>query len=105
PLLMAHGGLCDRFAWYFVVPLLARKFTVYTFDRRGRGASGDTPPYAAEREREDIAAILRAIGEPVHLLGHSAGGILALQTAERTRDLLSLILYEPGYIVDGAREY
>src|SRR5208283_2740107 len=87
PLLMAHGGLCDRFAWYFVVPLLARKFTVYTFDRRGRGASGDTPPYAAEREREDIAAILGAIGEPVHLLGHSAGGILALQIAERTRDL------------------
>ena len=105
PLLMAHGGLCDRFAWYFVVPLLARKFTVYTFDRRGRGASGDTPPYAAEREREDIAAILDAIGEPAHLLGHSAGGILALQIAERTRDLLSLILYEPGYIVDGAREY
>ena len=88
---MAHGGLCDRFAWYFVVPLLARKFTVYTFDRRGRGASGDTPPYAAEREREDIAAILRAIGEPVHLLGHSAGGILALQTAERTRDRKSVV--------------
>jgi pimeloyl-ACP methyl ester carboxylesterase len=105
PLLMAHGGICDRFAWYFVVPLLARKFTVYIFDRRGRGASGDTPPYAAAREREDIAAILGAIGEPVHLLGHSAGGILALQVAERTRDLLSLILYEPGYIIDGAREY
>jgi pimeloyl-ACP methyl ester carboxylesterase len=105
PLLMVHGGICDHFAWYFVVPMLARNFTVYTFDRRGRGASGDTLPYAAEREREDIAAILQAIGEPVHLLGHSAGGILALQTAERTRDLLSLILYEPGFIVDGAREY
>jgi pimeloyl-ACP methyl ester carboxylesterase len=102
---MVHGGICDHFAWYFVVPMLARKFTVYTFDRRGRGASGDTPPYTAEREREDIAAILGAIGEPVHLLGHSAGGILALEIAERTRDLLSLILYEPGYIVDGAREY
>jgi pimeloyl-ACP methyl ester carboxylesterase len=105
PLLMVHGGICDHFAWYFVVPLLARKFTVYTFDRRGRGASGDTPPYAAAREREDIAAILSSIGEPVHLLGHSAGGILALQTAEHTRDLLSLMLYEPGFIVDGAREY
>ena len=41
----------------------------------------------------------------VHILGHSAGGILALQIAERRRDLLSLILYEPGYIVDGARKY
>jgi pimeloyl-ACP methyl ester carboxylesterase len=105
PLLLVHGGICDHFAWYFVVPTLARKFTVYTFDRRGRGASGDTPPYAAAREREDIAAILRAIGEPPHLLGHSAGGILALQTAEKVHDLLSLILYEPGYIVDAAREY
>ena len=105
PLLMVHGGICDHFAWYFVVPLLARKFTVYTFDRRGRGASGDTPPYASEREREDIAAMLQAIGEPAHLLGHSAGGILALQTAEKVRDLLSLILYEPGYIIDGSREY
>jgi pimeloyl-ACP methyl ester carboxylesterase len=104
PLLLVHGGICDHFAWYFVVPLLAKRFTVYTFDRRGRGSSGDTLPYAAEREREDIAAMLRAIGEPAHLLGHSAGGILALQAAERARDLLSLILYEPAFVVEGARE-
>jgi pimeloyl-ACP methyl ester carboxylesterase len=104
PLLLVHGGVCDHFAWYFVAPLLARRFTVYTFDRRGRGSSGDTPPYAAEREREDIAAMLRAIGDPPHLLGHSAGGILALQAAERCDDLLSLILYEPAFVVEGARE-
>jgi pimeloyl-ACP methyl ester carboxylesterase len=105
PLLLVHGGLCDHFAWFFVVPLLARKFTVYTFDRRGRGASGDTAPYAAAREREDIAALLRRIGEPAHLLGHSAGGILALEAAESQRDLRSLILYEPGFVIDGAREF
>jgi pimeloyl-ACP methyl ester carboxylesterase len=104
PLLLVHGGLCDHFAWYFVVPILAQKFTVYTFDRRGRGGSGDTPPYRAAREREDIAALLRTIGEPAHLLGHSAGGILALQAAESQRDLRSLILYEPGFVIDGARE-
>ena len=104
PLLLVHGGICDHFAWYFVVPLLAQRFTVYTFDRRGRGASGDTPPYAPERERQDIAGMLRAIGEPAHLLGHSAGGILALQAAGRAHDLLSLILYEPAFVVDGARE-
>ncbi len=104
PLLLVHGGICDHFAWYFVAPRLARRFTVYTFDRRGRGDSGDTPPYAAEREVEDIAALLQAIGEPAHLLGHSAGGILALQAAERARDLLSLILYEPAFVIDGARE-
>lgn len=104
PLLLVHGGICDHFAWFFAVPVLARRFTVYTFDRRGRGGSGDTRPYAVEREREDIAALLAAIGEPAHLLGHSAGGILALQVAERVRDLLSLILYEPAFVVDGARE-
>src|SRR5580698_2862875 len=104
PLLLVHGGICDHFAWYFVTPQLAQRFTVYAFDRRGRGASGDTPPYAAAREVEDIAALLQAIGEPAHLLGHSAGGILALQAAERAHDLLSLILYEPAFVIDGARE-
>jgi pimeloyl-ACP methyl ester carboxylesterase len=104
PLLLVHCGVCDHLAWYYVVPFLARKFTVYTYDRRGRGESSDTPPYAVEREVEDIAAMLRAIGEPAHLLGHSAGGILALLAAERNTDLLSLILYEPAFVVDGARE-
>ena len=104
PLLLVHGGVCDHLAWYFVTPLLAQRFTVYSFDRRGRGSSGDTPPYAVEREVEDILAMLSTIGEPAHLLGHSAGGILALAVAERRSDLLSLMLYEPAFIVDGARE-
>jgi len=104
PLLLIHGGLCDHFSWFYVVPELARRFTVYTFDRRGRGASGDTRPYSAEREREDVAAVLRAIGEPAHLAGHSAGGILALQVAQREPNLRSLILYEPGFVIDNARE-
>src|SRR5580658_9129126 len=104
PLLLVHGGVCDHIAWHFVVPFLARNFTVYTFDRRGRGDSGDTPPYAVERELDDIAALLQMIGEPAHLLGHSAGGILALLAAERAENLLSLILYEPAFVVDGARE-
>ncbi|MGO9339827.1 MAG: alpha/beta fold hydrolase [Terracidiphilus sp.] len=104
PLLLVHGGVCDHLAWYFVVPLLANKFTLYTYDRRGRGESGDTPPYAVEREVEDIAAMLKAIGEPSHLLGHSAGGMLALLAAEQTDDLLCLILYEPAFVVEGVRE-
>jgi pimeloyl-ACP methyl ester carboxylesterase len=104
PLLLVHGGACDHMAWYYVAPLLARMFTVYTYDRRGRGASGDTLPYAVEREVEDVTAMLKEIGEPAHLLGHSAGGILALLAAERTPDLLSLTLYEPAFVIDGARE-
>ncbi|MGA2538735.1 MAG: alpha/beta hydrolase [Terracidiphilus sp.] len=104
PLLLVHGGACDHLAWHFVVPLLAEKFTVYSYDRRGRGESGDTDPYSVEREIEDVAAMLATIGAPAHLLGHSAGGILALEAAQRTSSLLSLILYEPAYVVNGARE-
>lgn len=104
PLLLVHGGACDHLAWYYVVPLLARRFTVYTYDRRGRGESGNTSPYSVEREVEDIAAMLKAIGEPAHLLGHSAGGMLALMAAGRNEDLLSMMLYEPAFLIEGARE-
>ena len=104
PLLLVHGGACDHLAWFFVVPLLARELTVYTYDRRGRGESGENSPYAVEREVEDVLAILGTIGRPAHLLGHSAGGILALEAAERTDKLLSLTLYEPAFVVPGARQ-
>jgi pimeloyl-ACP methyl ester carboxylesterase len=101
---MVHGGVCDHLAWYFVVPLLARNFAVYTFDRRGRGGSRDSQPATVDREVDDIAALLQHIGEPAHLLGHSAGGILALKAAMRADNLLSLMLYEPAFVVEGARE-
>lgn len=104
PLLLVHGGVCDHLAWYYVLPFLAKKFTVYTYDRRGRGESGDTPPYSVEREVEDLAAMLAAIGEPAHLLGHSAGAMLALMAAERCDDLLSLMLYEPAFLIEGVRK-
>jgi pimeloyl-ACP methyl ester carboxylesterase len=104
PLLLVHGGASDHMAWFFVAPLLARDFEVYTYDRRGRGESDDTLPYAVEREVEDVVAMLNAIGRPAHLVGHSAGGILALLAAERVSNLLSLILYEPAFVVEGARE-
>jgi pimeloyl-ACP methyl ester carboxylesterase len=103
PLLLVHGGLCDHYAWFFVAPLLAEEFTVWTFDRRGRGQSGGTLPHSPQREAEDIEAILAAIGEPAHLLGHSAGGIASIHAALRVHTLRSLILYEPPYIADGAR--
>lgn len=104
PLLLVHGGLCDHLAWHYVVPYLAQHFTVWTFDRRGHGQSGNTLPHSVAREIEDIEALLEAIGEPAHLLGHSAGAILALGAAERIENLRSLILYEPPFIVDGARD-
>jgi len=103
-LLLVHGGLCDHLAWHFVAPLLSRHFTVWTFDRRERGESGATQPWSVAREVEDVLALLDAIREPAHLLGHSAGAILAVRAASRADRLRSLILYEPPYLIGGVRE-
>jgi pimeloyl-ACP methyl ester carboxylesterase len=105
PLLLVHGGACDPMAWCYVVPVLARRFTVYSCDRRGRRERGDTAPYGAERELEDLAAMLRPIGRPVRLLGHSAGRILAQLGAECRHHLLSLMLYEPAFVVESAGKW
>jgi pimeloyl-ACP methyl ester carboxylesterase len=68
---------------------------VYAIDRRGRGESGDTLPYAIEREFEDIAAVIDSIPEPVNILGHSYGAICSLEAALLTKNIEKLILYEP----------
>lgn len=99
PLVLLHGTGRDRSYWARSLPGLARQATVHAIDRRGRGGSGDTDHYALEREVEDVLAVLDAIGEPAHLLGHSYGGIVALEAASRATDLRSLILYEPPFSV------
>ena len=95
PLLLVHGTTGTLRRWAPVLPMLESRFTVHAIDRRGRGASGDESPYAIEREFEDVAAVVDAIGEPVHLLGHSFGAICALEAACRTPNLRKLVLYEP----------
>jgi pimeloyl-ACP methyl ester carboxylesterase len=64
-----------------LVELLAPRLTVLTYDRRGRGDSGDTPPYSVAREIEDVAAVIGAAGGSAALYGHSSGGCLALEAA------------------------
>src|SRR4051812_15953620 len=71
------GGSAARRARAGVAPVLAATNAVYNFDRRGRGDSGDTLPYAVEREIEDIAAVTAATGGPAGLYGISSGGGLA----------------------------
>ncbi len=93
-LVVVGGASADHTAWDSVVPLLSDAFTVYAMDRRGRGASGDGPSYAIEREFEDVAALVDAFPGPVHLYGHSFGGICAVEGAFRARNVASLILYE-----------
>jgi pimeloyl-ACP methyl ester carboxylesterase len=95
PLVLVHGTSADRTRWARVLPELESHFTVYAVDRRGRGGSGDAADYAIEREFEDVTAVVDEIGEPVTLLGHSYGGICALEAALRTPLVQQLILYEP----------
>ncbi|MFI7550050.1 alpha/beta fold hydrolase [Micromonospora sediminimaris] len=80
--------------------LLIPHFTVYRYDRRGRGDSGDTPPYAPEREVEDLAALIAAANAPAALYGYSSGGLLALHAAAAGLDVRRLVLLEPPLSVD-----
>src|SRR5215469_11583492 len=78
--------------------LLAPHFAVYGYDRRGRGGSGDTRPYAVDREIEDIDALIDHAGGSVFLYGHSSGGTLAMQAAVRLGGTVSKIaMYEPPH--------
>jgi pimeloyl-ACP methyl ester carboxylesterase len=101
PLVLVHGSVSDRTYWAPVVPALTERFTVVSIDRRGRGDSGDATDYAVEREAEGIAAVVDAIAEPVHLLGHSYGGLCALEAALLTSNLAALTLYEPAIVPGG----
>jgi pimeloyl-ACP methyl ester carboxylesterase len=84
---------------------LERHFTVYAMDRRGRGESGDSEPYALEREFEDVAAVANATGPRANLLGHSYGALCAMEAALRTTHLHKLVLYEPTFAVEGVEPY
>jgi pimeloyl-ACP methyl ester carboxylesterase len=83
--------------------LLAPNFTVYHYDRRGRGESGDTAPYAVEREIEDIDALIQDAGGSAFVFGMSSGAVLALHAAAAGLDITKLALYEPPLIVDDSR--
>lgn len=105
-LIVVDGALCSRAFGPSakLAPLLARAFTVVTYDRRGRGASGDTRPYAPAREVEDIAALIGAAGGSAALLGLSSGAALALEAAAAGLPVTGVVAYEPPYVDDsGAR--
>src|SRR5215470_16425578 len=94
-LVLVHGTTADHTRWKPLLPRLETHFTVYAVDRRGRGGSGDAPDYSIEREFDDIAAVVDAIGEPVLLLGHSYGAVCSLEASLRTQHVSKLVLYEP----------
>lgn len=82
--------------------LLSDRFTVVNYDRRGRGDSGDTPPYAVEREIEDLAALIDAAGGSASVWGWSSGGALALRAAAHGLAIERLAVYEPPFMVDSS---
>lgn len=84
--------------------LLAPHFTAIAFDRRGRGDSGNTLPYAVEREIEDVTAIIDAVGGPVRMFGHSSGGALILECAVARLPIAAIAIYEPPYAMDARAE-
>lgn len=99
-LILVDGALCSRQFGPMpkLAPLLAQRFTVFTYDRRGRGDSGDTPPYTKERELEDLAALIQAAGGSACLVGLSSGGGLALEAAASGLNIPKLVAYEPPYV-------
>jgi pimeloyl-ACP methyl ester carboxylesterase len=105
PLVLVHGTAADHGRWRPVLPVFEERFTVCAVDRRGRGASSDSDDYAIEREFEDLAAVVDALGEPVNLLGHSYGALVALEAALLTTNVSKLVLYDPGIEVAGEEIY
>jgi pimeloyl-ACP methyl ester carboxylesterase len=99
-LILVAGALCARASWSGpeLASLLAPQFTVTNYDRRGRGDSGDSLPYAVEHEIEDLEALIDAAGGAAYLYGHSSGASLALDAAAKLgRKVRKLAMYEAPY--------
>ena len=102
-LIIVNGALSDRGAVPDLASRLVDELTVIAYDRRGRGDSRDTPPYAVEREIEDLAALVDAAGGSAFVFGHSSGAVLALGAVAAGVSIPRLALYEPPLMVDDSR--
>ncbi len=101
---LVDSALADRTICAKLAKLLAEEFTVINYDRRGRGDSTDTQPYAVEREVEDIEALIDLAGGSAFIFGSSSGAVLALEAANKlSAKVKKQILYEPPFIVDDSR--
>jgi hypothetical protein len=100
PVVLVCGGSTDRMINAPLAQALASRLTVFNYDRRGRGDSGDTLPYAIEREFEDLAAVIDAAGGEASVYGTSSGAALAMEAAAEGLAITKLALWEPPYILD-----
>jgi pimeloyl-ACP methyl ester carboxylesterase len=99
PVILVSGASTARAIHAQLAELLARDFAVFNYDRRGRGDSGDTPPYAIEREIEDLHAVIAVAGEAA-VFGNSSGAVLALRAAAAGLPITKLALWEPPFMTD-----
>ena len=104
PVVLVSGLFCHRPMTQPLAERLAPDFTVVHYDRRGRGESGDTPPYAVEREVEDLAALIDELGGAAAVYGHSSGAGLALEAVAAGLPITALVLHEPPYGADDEEE-
>jgi pimeloyl-ACP methyl ester carboxylesterase len=104
-LILVDGALCSRAFGPMakLAPKFEADYTVYRYDRRGRGESGDTAPYSKHREIEDLAALIQEAGGSAFVLGVSSGAALALEAAAAGLPIQKVVAYEPPYVgSDGA---
>jgi pimeloyl-ACP methyl ester carboxylesterase len=100
PVILVSGASTGRAVHSSLAELLAPGFTVFNYDRRGRGDSGDTLPYAVEREIEDMSAVISAAGGTAAVFGNSSGAVLALLAAAAGLNISRLALWDPPFMVD-----
>jgi pimeloyl-ACP methyl ester carboxylesterase len=100
--ILVDGALCHRGFGPMpsIAKLLAPQFTVFTFDRRGRGESQDTAPYSVDREVEDLQALIQEAGGSAYLFGASSGAALALEAAAHLKCIKKVALYEAPFFFD-----
>jgi hypothetical protein len=100
PVVLICGASCTRGIHERLAGLLSADFTVFNYDRRGRGDSGDTAPYAVEREIEDLAAVIAEAGGAAAVFGNSSGAVLGLRAAAAGLPITRLAVWEPPIMTD-----
>ena len=100
PVIMVVGAFNTRATTSPLAAALQDRFTILNYDRRGRGDSGDTPPYSVEREIEDLDALIGEAGGSAAVFGYSSGATLALKAAAHGLEISKLALYDPPFLVD-----
>jgi pimeloyl-ACP methyl ester carboxylesterase len=103
PVVFVGGAFATRASAREYASALSGRFSATSYDRRGRGDSGDTRPYAPARELDDLRAVIDAVGGSAFVYGHSSGGALALDAVAAGLPITKLAIYEPPFTIDDSR--